>query len=79
MARLSVAQTFAHAPGNAAALDSPDSTAVLQPRAEAVRKAAGVAYVVVSNTHGIRCTHPNPHLIGKHILRPTRRRCRAFP
>ncbi|MFE7392227.1 SpoIIE family protein phosphatase [Streptomyces sp. NPDC057582] len=76
---LSVAQTFANAPGTAAALDGPDPTAVLQPRAEAVRKAAGVAYVVVSNTHGIRYTHPNPHLIGKHILRPYQKALQGIP
>ncbi|MFG3218149.1 SpoIIE family protein phosphatase [Streptomyces sp. NPDC048185] len=67
---LSVAQTFANAPGTAEALDGPDPTAVLQPRAEAVRKAADVAFVVVSNTQGIRYTHPDPNLIGKHILGP---------
>ncbi|MEU5091588.1 SpoIIE family protein phosphatase [Streptomyces sp. NPDC021356] len=76
---LSVAQTFAHAPGTAAALDSADPTAVLQPRAEAIRKAADVAFVVVSNTRGIRYTHPDPHLIGKHILGPYRKVLQGVP
>ncbi|MFD4260802.1 SpoIIE family protein phosphatase [Streptomyces sp. NPDC058534] len=76
---LSVAQTFANAPGTAAALDSPDPTAVLQPRAEAVRKAADVAFVVVSNTQGIRYTHPNSDLIGKRILGPYEKALQGIP
>ncbi|MEV6112817.1 SpoIIE family protein phosphatase [Streptomyces sp. NPDC052109] len=65
---LAVAETFAHAPGTAAALRGPDPTAVLQPRAEAVRKATGVDFVVVMNTDGIRYTHPNPARIGKKFV-----------
>ncbi|MET7857610.1 SpoIIE family protein phosphatase [Streptomyces sp. NPDC005318] len=65
-----VASTFAHSPGIVTALDSRDPTAVLQPRAEAVRKSTGVEYVVVASTRGFRYTHPDPALIGKHILGP---------
>lgn len=76
---LSVAQTFANAPGTAEALDGPDPTAVLQPRAEAVRKAADVAFVVVSSTRGIRYTHPDTDLIGKHILGPYEKALQGIP
>ncbi|MEU9479843.1 SpoIIE family protein phosphatase [Streptomyces sp. NPDC048191] len=65
---LAVAESFANAPGTAAALRSPDPTAVLQPRAEAVRKATGVDFVVVMNTDGIRYTHPKPDRIGKKFV-----------
>ncbi|MCX5163225.1 SpoIIE family protein phosphatase [Streptomyces sp. NBC_00264] len=67
---LSVAETFAYAPGTAAALDSKDPTAILQPRAEEVRKRTHVEYVVVMSPQGIRYTHPDPALIGKHVIGP---------
>lgn len=67
---LSVAETFAHAPGIAAALDSKDPTALLQPRAEEIRRSTGVEYVVVVGTNGIRYTHPDIALIGKHNIGP---------
>ncbi|MFJ9831405.1 SpoIIE family protein phosphatase [Streptomyces sp. NPDC101169] len=62
---LAVAESFANAPGTAAALRAPDPTAVLQPRAEATRKATGVDFVVVMSTDGKRYTHPNANRIGK--------------
>ncbi|MGW9133928.1 SpoIIE family protein phosphatase [Streptomyces sp. NPDC055681] len=65
-----VAVTFAHSPGIVTALDGPDPTAVLEPLAEEVRKSTHVEYVVVSSTRGIRYTHPDRALIGKHILGP---------
>ncbi|GJF27755.1 histidine kinase [Kitasatospora sp. NE20-6] len=65
---LAVAETFAHAPGTAAALASPDPTAVLQPRTEAARKASGVDFIVVMNTEAIRYTHPMPDRIGKKFV-----------
>ncbi|WP_217544982.1 SpoIIE family protein phosphatase/ATP-binding protein [Streptomyces sp. GbtcB6] len=65
---LAVAQTFADAPGTAAALRLPDPTKVLQPRAEAARKATGVDFIVVMNTDGIRYTHPKPDRIGKKFV-----------
>ncbi|MGW7402784.1 SpoIIE family protein phosphatase [Streptomyces sp. NPDC054833] len=61
---LAVAETFANAPGTVAALRSPDPTAILQPKAEAARKASGVDFIVVMNTEGIRYTHPKPDRIG---------------
>ncbi|MFG3659812.1 SpoIIE family protein phosphatase [Streptomyces sp. NPDC047706] len=65
---LAVAETFAHAPGTREALNSPDPSAVLQPRAEAARKAAEVDFIVVMNTDGIRYTHPIPDRIGKQFV-----------
>ncbi|OSC56401.1 hypothetical protein B5181_34520, partial [Streptomyces sp. 4F] len=55
---VAVAATFADSPGIREALRSPDPTAVLQPRAEAARRATGVDFIVVMNTDGIRYTHP---------------------
>ncbi|MGW6740409.1 SpoIIE family protein phosphatase [Streptomyces sp. NPDC055025] len=65
---LAVATSFANSPGIAPALDARDPTAILQPRAEAVRKATDVDFVVVINTKGIRLTHPNPERIGEHFI-----------
>ncbi|MFF5532754.1 SpoIIE family protein phosphatase [Streptomyces cinerochromogenes] len=65
---LAVAETFANAPGTAAALRSPDPTAVLQPRAEAARRATGVDFIVVMDTDGIRYTHPRADRIGKKFV-----------
>ncbi|NBE53430.1 SpoIIE family protein phosphatase [Streptomyces boluensis] len=65
---VSVAQTFANAPGTVEALGSRDPTAVLQPRAEAARKAADVDFVVVTDTEGIRYTQPDRSFIGKKFI-----------
>ncbi|GAA2233725.1 SpoIIE family protein phosphatase/ATP-binding protein [Streptomyces indiaensis] len=62
------AQSFASAPGVAAALQSRDPSAVLQPRAEAARKRTGMDFVVVMNTKGIRYTYPYPREIGKKFV-----------
>ncbi|MFI9809664.1 SpoIIE family protein phosphatase [Streptomyces sp. NPDC052301] len=62
------AQSFANAPGTAEALQSPHPTAVLQPRAEAVRKRTGVDFVVAMDTKGTRYTYPYPSEIGKKFV-----------
>ncbi|WP_308286603.1 SpoIIE family protein phosphatase [Streptomyces griseorubiginosus] len=62
------AQSFASAPGVSLALRSPDPTAVLQPRAEQARKRAGMDFVVVISTNGIRYTYPYPSEIGKKFV-----------
>ncbi|OIK23059.1 histidine kinase [Streptomyces malaysiense] len=59
---------FAHAPGTRAAMNSPDPSALLQPRAEQVRKETGIDYLVAFSPAGIRWTHPNVNLIGKHVV-----------
>ncbi|MFE2046707.1 SpoIIE family protein phosphatase [Streptomyces sp. NPDC059477] len=68
---LAVAQTFANAPGTRQALTAPDPTALLQPRAEAARKAAKVDFIVVMNRDGVRYTHPMPDRIGKRFVGST--------
>ncbi|MFB7715663.1 SpoIIE family protein phosphatase [Streptomyces sp. NPDC056105] len=65
-----VAETFAQAPGLVPALDSSHPSAVLQPWAERVRRKTGVDAVVVFSPKGIRYTHPDPKLIGKHVVGP---------
>ncbi|MEU3338672.1 SpoIIE family protein phosphatase [Streptomyces sp. NPDC002144] len=65
---VAVAEAFANAPGTREALSAPHPTAVLQPRAEAARKATGVDFIVVMNTDGIRYTHPKPNRIGKKFV-----------
>ncbi|WP_431046021.1 SpoIIE family protein phosphatase [Streptomyces sp. P1-3] len=61
---IAVAETFAHSPGLLGALDAPDPAKVLQPITETARKEAGVDFIVVMDTHGIRYTHPQPDRIG---------------
>ncbi|GAA3202614.1 SpoIIE family protein phosphatase/ATP-binding protein [Streptomyces virens] len=65
---LAVARTFSHAPGVRSALAAEDPSAVLQPRAEAARRAAGVDFIVVMTPQGVRHTHPNPAQIGRHYI-----------
>ncbi|MBZ3913037.1 SpoIIE family protein phosphatase/ATP-binding protein [Streptomyces acidiscabies] len=65
---LAVAESFANSPGMVEALASPDPTAVLQPRAEAARKAADMDFIVVMSPDGIRYTHPKPDRIGKRFV-----------
>ncbi|MEU2718204.1 SpoIIE family protein phosphatase [Streptomyces sp. NPDC007205] len=67
---LATAQTFAHSPGTVAALNSANPTTVLQPHAEAARKAAGVDAIIVYGLNGITLTHSDPHQIGKHVIGP---------
>ncbi|MEU6238326.1 SpoIIE family protein phosphatase [Kitasatospora sp. NPDC047058] len=65
---VAVAQTFANSPGIVEALRSPDPTAILQPHAQAARINAGVDFIVVLSTDGIRYTHPNPARIGQKFV-----------
>ncbi|WP_261955038.1 SpoIIE family protein phosphatase/ATP-binding protein [Streptomyces nigrescens] len=65
------AESFAHAPGTLAAMKSADPSAVLQPQAEATRKATGVDYIVAFRPDGVRWTHPDPRLIGKRVVGPS--------
>ncbi|MFH8769531.1 SpoIIE family protein phosphatase [Streptomyces sp. NPDC017958] len=67
---LTAAQTFANSAGIVPALNSANPTALLEPRAEAARKAAGVDAIVVYGLNGITLTHSDPNQIGKHIIGP---------
>ncbi|MEU0337366.1 SpoIIE family protein phosphatase [Streptomyces sp. NPDC006193] len=61
---LAAAEAFAHAPGTALALRSPDPTARLQDAAEHARQGSGVDFVSVLDAHGVRLTDPDPAVIG---------------
>ncbi|MEH0447810.1 MULTISPECIES: SpoIIE family protein phosphatase [unclassified Streptomyces] len=65
---IAVAQTFSHSPGVLAALRAPDPSKILQPLTESGRKSAGVDFIVVMDTKGIRYTHPLPDRIGKRFV-----------
>ncbi|MFD4139303.1 SpoIIE family protein phosphatase [Streptomyces sp. NPDC058572] len=65
---IAVASSFARSPGLAKALDSPDPAKVLQPITELARKEAGVDFIVIMDTEGIRYTHPIPDRIGKRFV-----------
>ncbi|MFE3327590.1 SpoIIE family protein phosphatase [Streptomyces sp. NPDC059176] len=65
---VAVAETFAQSPGIQQALKSPDPTKVLQPLTERVRKTADVDFIVVTNDHATRYTHPLPDRIGKQFV-----------
>ncbi|MFI2205961.1 SpoIIE family protein phosphatase [Streptomyces sp. NPDC020192] len=65
---VAVAQTFAHSPGILQALRTPAPSKVLQPLTEAARRAAGVDFIVVMDTKGIRFTHPIPSKIGHRFV-----------
>ncbi|MEU2393264.1 SpoIIE family protein phosphatase [Streptomyces sp. NPDC007369] len=61
---LAAAEAFAHAPGLPAALDSSDPTRILQPLTETATEAAGVDFIAIMSTNGIRYTDSRPELIG---------------
>ncbi|MGW7823939.1 SpoIIE family protein phosphatase [Streptomyces puniciscabiei] len=65
---IAVAQTFAHSPGILQALKAPQPSKILQPLTERARKSAGVDFIVVMDTHGIRYTHPIPSKIGHRFV-----------
>lgn len=65
---LVAAETFAHAPGTLAAMKSDQPSALLQPRAEQVRRASGVDYVVAFSPAGYKWTSVFPQMLGKHVV-----------
>ncbi|MBB1261180.1 SpoIIE family protein phosphatase [Streptomyces sp. OF8] len=65
---VTAAQVLANSPGIVEALESPDPSAVLQPRAEAARVNTGIDFIVVMDTTGTRITHPDPDRIGKKFI-----------
>ncbi|MGC2999482.1 SpoIIE family protein phosphatase [Streptomyces sp. G35A] len=65
---VAAAASFANAPGTAEALNARDPTAVLQPRAAAASDRAGVDFIVVIDTEGVRLTYPDPKQIGKKFV-----------
>lgn len=67
---LGIAMTVAQMPTMRDALMSGDPDHTIQPIAEQIRRAAGAAYVVVTDRDGLRYSHPNPDLIGQRIEEP---------
>lgn len=65
---LAVSTTLAHDPFVIEAVQGDDPSAVLQPYAVAVMDSAGVDFVTIMDTDGIRYTHRNPDEIGKTFL-----------
>ncbi|MET9675902.1 SpoIIE family protein phosphatase [Streptomyces sp. NPDC006482] len=67
---IAAAQSFAHAPGLARALENDFPTVELQPLAEGARKAAGIDALIVYELDGITLTHSDPTQLGKHVIGP---------
>jgi two-component system CitB family sensor kinase len=64
---LGVALAVAATPEIAQAVAAADRGGVVQRRAEAVRRATGMSFVVVTDNKGIRFSHPNPARIGERV------------
>lgn len=64
---IGVAQSVSTNPAIIAAFDDEDPSHVIQPITELISKSSGIAYAVVMNRDGIRYSHPDPSLIGKHV------------
>ncbi|GII95219.1 sensor histidine kinase [Sinosporangium siamense] len=63
-----VAISVADSPSVITALAGPDPSKTLQPYAERTRREAGLDFITIMSTAGIRYTHPNPGQIGKPFL-----------
>jgi two-component system, CitB family, sensor kinase len=64
---LVAARSVAAVPEIAAAVEREDRSGVVQRRAEAVRRATGMDFVVVTDDRGIRYSHPNPEMLGERV------------
>src|SRR3954452_13316391 len=64
---LAVAQSVAAQPEIAPAVAADDTSGTVQTRAEAVRRATGTSFVVVTDRRGIRYSHPDRSQIGKPV------------
>src|SRR6266851_5747151 len=64
---LTIAQSVAGMPSVGDGLRDSDPARTLQPLAEGIRNASGARFVVIAGANGIRYSHPNPAMIGKHI------------
>lgn len=61
---IAVTESVARMTSTAAAIESPDPTAVLQPQTESIRKATGVDFIVVMAPDRTRFTHTDVSRIG---------------
>jgi two-component system CitB family sensor kinase len=64
---LGVAQTVASTGSLEQAVASGDPHGVVETMAQKIWRATGVSFVVVTNSKGIRYSHPNPALVGKPV------------
>ena len=64
---LAIAESVANMPTVKSALQDGDPTRSIQSTAEAVRRATGASYVVVTDRRGIRFSHPNLAMIGRPV------------
>jgi two-component system, CitB family, sensor kinase len=65
---LAVAKTVAELPEIVQAFQEQDPSLQIQPIAEDIRKKVGAQFIVISNTNLIRFSHPDPKMIGKHMV-----------
>lgn len=65
---MAVARSVADAPSVRTAIRTTNPTKDLQPYALQVQRDTGVDFVTIMNPQGIRWTHPDETLIGKHFL-----------
>lgn len=62
-----VARSVATLPTILDAYDTAHPERIIQPIAELIRDASSVTYIVVTDEHGIRYSHPNPEHIGQMV------------
>ena len=65
---MAVARTLAKSPEIQHALTLPAETANVQPIAKAVEESNNLLFITVTNMDGIRYSHRNPELVGKHFI-----------
>lgn len=65
---MAVARTLADVPAIQQALSGPPDAGIIQPIARAAQQHNNLLFVVVTNMQGIRYSHLNPALIGKHFI-----------
>jgi two-component system, CitB family, sensor kinase len=64
---LAVADSVAAMPSVREAVRNGDPAQDLQPLAERIRLSTGATFIVITDIHGIRFTHPNPDRIGEMV------------
>lgn len=64
---LGIAHAVAELPTVREAFEHDEPARSIQPIAELIRNASGMTYVVVTDTSGIRYSHPNPERIGQRV------------
>src|SRR6478672_7686023 len=64
---IGVAESVARLPSVIDAFGTSSPAQTIQPIAEVIRQASNVTYVVVTDRHGVRQSHPNPEEIGKPV------------